>query len=439
MIARLPTLKSSLAGEKMLKDVENAVKGAKNKDLLIYVHIPFCSSKCAFCDWVADIPVSQLTGAAGLSDRYVEALCKQIRSYGPHLTKIGYTPKFIYWGGGTPSKLDAEQVARIIEALRESFDLSALEQHAMETSPETLTQEKLNRLRALGVERLSMGVQSFIDKELRHAGRSHSAAQAVEAARMIKRAGFDNFNLDLIAALPGQTMESFEQSVRQVIELETPHVSVYVYRPDPRTVMAQQSVAGFRERVHREKMMETYLRAKEMFEAAGYHEYATFYFAKERKHYFSGEMYYFELQGDYVGFGAGAYSIMGHRFLKNQSELHAFIENPVDFEYCEVFTPARPDKQLSFLMSAAVLTEMGINYERFARIAGFPFAAIRRHPYMEVLMQYYVDCGSTFQETREGLKVQPETRSTAHINHLAGIYEAKLLHYSNARAQAERV
>lgn len=426
----------SLPGAGMLNDVDAALKMGENKDLLIYVHIPFCSSKCSFCDWVADIPVNQLIGAAGLSQQYVEALCQQIRSYGPQLTKIGYTPKFIYWGGGTPSKLDAAQIAQIVATLGESFDLSSLQQHAMETSPETLTQEKLNAIRATGIERISMGVQSFNDVELRHAARSHSAEQAIEAVRMIQRAGFEDYNLDLIAAMPGQTMETFEQSVRQTIELGTPHVSVYVYRPDPRTIMAQQSVAGFRERVHMDKMMKTYLRAKEMYEEAGYHEYATFYFAKDPKYYFSGEMYYFELQGDYVGFGAGAYSILGHRFLKNHAELHNFIKSPTDFEYCEVFTPARPDKQLSFLMSTAVLTEMGINYKRFERIAGFPFAAIRHHPYFEVLMQYYNDCGSTFKETSESLKVLPDTRSVAHINHLAGIYEAKLLQYSNSHAKA---
>lgn len=435
----IPGIKSTtqpISGMKMLDQIHQTLEGVTDKDLLIYIHVPFCNSKCVFCDWVADIPVADLKAASTLGDKYVKAICAQIRSYGPKLSAIGYTPKYIYWGGGTPSRLEPEQILEIVSTLRETFDLSSLIQHAMETSPESLTIPKLEAIRAAGVERLSMGVQSFDNAELRRSARAHSAEQAVEAVGMIREVGIEDFNLDLIAALPGQTMETLEYSIRRTIELAPPHVSLYVYRPDPRTVMAKQSVGGHREIVNLQKMRSTYERAKQMLTEAGNEEYATFYFAREPKFRFRGEMYYFELRGDYVGFGSGAYSILGHRFLKNVSDLHCYMENPLDFEYCEVFSPHRPETQLSILLSEAVLTQPGINYKNFERLTGFNFSEIRRHPYFEVLMQYYKDCGGEFRETNESLSVTPESRSKAHITHLAGIYEAGRLSCSVDRARA---
>lgn len=436
MIPGIKSIAQPHAGMQLLDVIEQTLKGVENKDLLIYLHVPFCNSKCVFCDWVADIPVSQLTAVSSFGNQYVQALCAQIRAYGPKLAAIGYTPKYIYWGGGTPSRLEPRHIRAVVETLHESFDLSTLIQHAMETSPDTLTLRKLETIRDCGIARVSMGVQSFDNAELRRSARSHTAEQVVEAVGLIRQAGIEDFNLDLIAALPGQSMETLEYSIRKTIELDPPHVSLYVYRPDPRTVMAKQSNDGHRELVHLEKMMNAYARAKEMLLAAGYEEYATFYFAKEKRFYFRGEMYYFELQGDYVGFGSGAYSILGHRFLKNASDLHSYLNNPLDFEYCETFSARRPDKQLSILLSEAVLTQAGINYKNFERLTGFSFAEIRPHPYFQVLMQYYIDCGGEFRETSESLSVTPESRSRAHITHLGGIYEAGRLRCTVDRAPA---
>jgi putative oxygen-independent coproporphyrinogen III oxidase len=436
MIPGIKSIARPIPGLNMLDEVDEALKGVENKDLLIYIHVPFCNSKCVFCDWVADIPVANLKAASTLGNQYVKAICAQIRSYGPKLAAIGYTPKYIYWGGGTPSRLEPEQIVEIVNTLRESFDLSSLVQHAMETSPETLTIPKLEAIKKAGVQRLSMGVQSFNNAELRRSARSHSAEQAIKAVGMIREVGIEDFNLDLIAALPGQTMEMLEYSIQRTIELAPPHISLYVYRPDPRTVMAKQSNGGCREIVDLQKMKNAYERAKQMLKDAGNDEYTTFYFAREPRFRFRGEMYYFELRGDYVGFGSGAYSILGHRFLKNVSDLHSYMDNPLDFEYCEQFSARRPDKQLSILLSEAVLTQPGINYKNFERLTGFNFSEIRRHPYFEVLMQYYSDCGGEFRETAESLSVTPESRSKAHITHLAGIYEAGRLKCSVDRAHA---
>lgn len=417
---------SSIPGLDLMREVNETLREAENKDLLIYVHIPFCNSKCVFCDWVVDIPVKQLVSAPSMGGKYTDALCRQMSSYGPQLADIGYKPKYIYWGGGTPSRLNTEQILQIVATIRQSFDLSTMQQHTMETSPETLDPEKLAAIRAAGIERISMGVQSFDDAELRRSARSHSAEQACNAVRMIKQAGFEDQNIDLIAGLPGQSMAALEHSVRTAIELAPTHISVYIYRPDPKTVMAKQSRTGKREIVGLEKLQTFYGRAKEMLEEAGYPEYSTYYFAKDSRYYFKAEEYYFEMQGDYVGFGSGAYSILGSRFLKTTADIHQFIDNPLAFEFCQRYSPANP-AGLTTLLSQAVLTKAGINYKQFERYTGFPFSYIRRHPYIEGLLQYYSDCGAVFVETDESLSVTEETRSKAHVVHLAGVYEAARL------------
>jgi oxygen-independent coproporphyrinogen-3 oxidase len=356
-------------------------------------------------------------------EKYTDALCKQLSSYGPILTDIGYRPKYIYWGGGTPSRLSPEQISRIVSVMNDSFDMATLQQHTMETSPETLSPEKLGAIRSAGIQRISMGVQSFDDHELRRAARSHSAEQACQAVAWIQQAGFEDLNIDLISGLPGQTLETLEKSVNTAIKLDPTHISIYVYRPDPKTVMAKQSYSGKRELVGLEKLKKFYGAAKKHLEQAGYAEYSTYYFAKDSKYHFKAEEYYFEMQGDYIGFGCGAYSILGHRFLKAVSDQHRFMEDPLTFEVCQQYSSFHPEG-LTVLLSQAVLTNAGINFKQFERYTGFPFSLVRRHPYVESLLQYYSDCGAVFVETDECLYLTPETRSDAHIAHLSGIYEA---------------
>jgi oxygen-independent coproporphyrinogen-3 oxidase len=282
-------------------------------------------------------------------------------------------------------------------------------------------------MRSVGIDRISMGVQSFDDAELRRSARSHSAEQAKTAAREIRRAGFEDFNLDLITALPGQEIETLEHSVSTAIELDPPHVSIYSYRPDPRTTLAKQSAAGHRERVDRNKMLGFYGRAKELLEAAGYAEYMTSYFAKEPEHRFKGETYYFELQGDYIGFGSGAYSLLGHRYFRNSSDLHSFIDNPFEIESCELFNTGGPYDTLAILIGSALLTSAGLNFARFERIAGFGFSEICDQPAIKRLIEYYADCGAVFEETNDALLVVPETRTQAYITHMSGMYEVSWL------------
>ncbi|MGH3995525.1 MAG: radical SAM protein, partial [Pseudonocardiaceae bacterium] len=210
--------------------IDEVVSEDPDKHLALYVHIPFCASKCHFCDWVVDVPVSRLRGGADDRAPYIAALCEQLRCYGPLLTTMGYRPQVMYWGGGTPTRLSPDELRTVATALRESFDLSQLRQWSMETTPNDLTAEKLATMREVGVDRVSVGVQSFDAYQLRRSGRVHTGDDCVRAVELLRAAGIDNFNLDLISSFPGEDLDAFAATLEAALALNPPHVSVYPYR-----------------------------------------------------------------------------------------------------------------------------------------------------------------------------------------------------------------
>ena len=395
--------------------ISEEVPPSGDKPLLLYIHIPFCSTKCTFCDWVTDIPVTQLRSGPSVRKQYVEALCAQIRAVGPQLLSLGYDARYMYWGGGTPSKLEAEELIQIMSALKQAFDLSHIDEHTMETSPETLTLDKLRAIRALGINRISMGVQSFDDHELRRAARGHSSKQAVEAVGLIRQAGFENLNLDLIIGFPDQQLDTVEKTFKQTIELAPEHVTVYVYRSVPETAMGKQVNSGHKKAASLKQMFDYYNLTKFLLEAAGYFEYSIGYFAKDPAYLFKGEEYYFAMKGDYIGLGSGASSIVGHHILRNLSgDLHRFTENPTHFDICEKFSPDRIEETFPTLR-LTMTTDVGINYENFRRLFGFDFSEALTHPAIKGLMNYYRHCGTDFRETEHNLYVTEESKRGSYI------------------------
>jgi len=404
-----------ISATEMLSRVAAELEGVdeRAKDLLIYIHVPFCNSKCTFCDWVSDIPVDELRSVPSTVRDYAQALCRQIRHIGPRLMGMGYTPRLIYWGGGTPSKLEAAETAEVITALRDSFDLSRVEEHTVEVSPDSITAQKLDTMLSLGVTRISMGVQSFDDVELRKGARSHSASDVEAAVRLIEDAGLENFNMDLIVAFPDQTLEVLERSVRKAIELKPAHLSTYMYRPDPGTVMAQQISRGHRKQVGVEQMLAADELSRTLIAGAGYSEYMLGYFAREPAYRCKGEEYYFSLQGDYVGFGSGAGSILGHHSLSNApGNLHRFIANPTAFDSAVEFSPRQA---FGDGLRQALLTSRGIDYRRFKRLYGFDFAEIRNRSSFEEGLDFFRRCGAAFEETDQHLALTDATRHTAYV------------------------
>ena len=189
------------------------------RELELYIHIPFCMKKCAYCDFLSG-PAPRET-----IDRYVTALVAEIRQY--QKLAENYRVTTIFFGGGTPSILSGGQMKEVFDALRDVFEIQADAEITMEANPGTVTKENLQAYRACGINRISFGLQSVDDKELKLLGRVHTMRQFEESYDLARKAGFQNINIDLISAIPGQTVESWEHTLDTVIRMNPEHISAY--------------------------------------------------------------------------------------------------------------------------------------------------------------------------------------------------------------------
>lgn len=189
------------------------------RELELYIHIPFCMKKCAYCDFLSG-PAPRET-----IDRYVTALVAEIRQY--QKLAENYRVTTIFFGGGTPSILSGGQMKEVFDALRDVFEIQADAEITMEANPGTVTEENLLAYRACGINRISFGLQSVDDEELKLLGRVHTMRQFEESYDLARKAGFQNINVDLISAIPGQTVESWEHTLDTVIRMNPEHISAY--------------------------------------------------------------------------------------------------------------------------------------------------------------------------------------------------------------------
>jgi coproporphyrinogen III oxidase-like Fe-S oxidoreductase len=391
-------------------------RARRNKNLLVYFHVPFCSSKCHFCDWVVGYNKADLVNTGELRERYVDAICTQIEAYTPMIRDLGYKVTNIYWGGGTPTRLTPDQMARIFDALAGHIDLRHVVEHTAECSPETVTAAHLEVLRARGLNRASAGAQSFDPQILRRMGRAHSSDQVGKVVDLFHGAGLTNFNLDLITGFPGQTAASSFESIQRAIDAGVPHVSLYMFREFSDGLISVKQVQSGHA-VQRSEMdrASSYAEAKALLEANGYEEYIVGYFAKGRQNYFDSEDYYFSLRGDYFGFGAGAASILGRWVLKSgeagrygDSHVRDFIQNPLAM----IAGPAStmPDMLYTDGYFKAFATREGIQFDQWYDQFGFDFDTFRRRrPGIAEWFTEREKTGAVFTETAKGISLSPET------------------------------
>lgn len=390
-----------------------------DKRLGIYLHVPFCRSKCHFCDWVVDIPVRRLRYDEGERRDYLDALRHQIRLYGPLLTGLGYRPDVMYWGGGTPTRLSPGELDDLAITVAESFDLSTLRQWTVETTPNDLTEDRAAALREAGVDRMSIGAQSLSAYQLRVSGRAHTSDDVLRSIQMVREGGIENFNVDLICGFPGESLESLEQTFDTLLPMDPPHVSVYPYRATPKTVMAMQLS---REQVaahDRTAMISSYELAMDRLRAAGYHEYCHGYWVRDPAHEDHDGNYKYDLAGDKIGFGSGAESIIGHHLLWNENRKYEeYLEHPDQFTAATRFRLDEPSA-LTAPVGGAFMTRDGVDYARFARLTGLSFHDVRETPYFRRWLEVLTDCGAKFVETGTALRMEADTIHRAYITHLA--------------------
>ncbi|MFB9240517.1 coproporphyrinogen III oxidase family protein [Massilia antarctica] len=396
--------------------ITSGAQGRADNKLLIYIHIPFCSSKCHFCDWVVGYSKADLLDTGELRSRYVEALCTQIREYAPTLRAANYRVSNVYWGGGTPTRLTPQQMALIHDTLADCIDLSGVAEYSMECSPETVSAGHLELMVPRGLNRISAGAQSFDPQILRKMGRAHSSDQIERALRTFREGGLTNFNLDLIAGFPGQSAESLFDSIQRTIDAGVPHVSLYMFREfSSDLVVVRQLTSGSVKQVSSDERSALYFAAKAMLEQAGFEEYVVGYFAKGEQFRFNSEDYYFAMRGDYFGFGAGAASTIGRCTFKSgeafrygDSNVRTYIDAPAAMG----MAPLKfvPDVAYTDGYFKAFATPEGINFSRFREQFGFDFKALRAaRPAIREWFAEREKNGAVFIETAEGIALSPET------------------------------
>ena len=339
----------------------------KNKKPLgIYVHIPFCRSKCQYCDFY-----SVTSKEPKLLDSYRRAICEHIKEAGSQAP--GYLVDTIYFGGGTPSFFGPEGMAAILTAIRKSFDVSPSAEITFEANPDSVSKHLLRRLRNEGFNRVSLGIQCDDDEILEKIGRPHSYRQAVEAYQLIRRKGFRNVSVDLMYGLPGQSMEAWLQTLENVLKLRPEHISCYGLKVEEGTPLYE--VQEYANLADDDTQADMYLNAIEILRDHGYRQYEISNFCRKghvSRHnlkYWSGE--------EYLGFGPDAASDFGGRRFTAVRDIHAYIDGILNGgmvlrEMQEV--PSR-DRAGEYLMMR-LRTSMGIVPEEYERKFLLPFAPL---------------------------------------------------------------
>jgi oxygen-independent coproporphyrinogen-3 oxidase len=283
----------------------------------IYIHVPFCRSRCSYCDFA--------TGAfeEALAEKYVGALAREIESF----EFEGALPEVdtVYFGGGTPSLLTPAQVSRVLEAVRSRFDIEAAAEVTLEMNPGTVTPERLRALLEAGVNRASFGAQTFDDRELKRLGRTHTADDTRKTFRDLRAAGFDNVSFDLIAGLPRQALRAWEKNLEEALALRPEHLSLYLLEVHEGTPLAEQIRQGRYAVPDPDLAAEMYRMLVERSRAAGYEQYEISNFClpgRESRHnmkYWTGAPFY--------GFGCSAHSFDGRRARwSNERDARAYVK-----------------------------------------------------------------------------------------------------------------
>ena len=295
----------------------------------VYVQVPFCQTKCTYCNFHTGVFSKELYAP------YVQAVCREIAEF-PRLLRengIANVPEAVvdtvYFGGGTPSLLEPASLAQIIEAIRASFP-SQFEEVTLEADPETISPEKAAAWREAGFNRISMGVQSFDDAELRAAGRMHRRADVFQATKILRAAGFGNLSFDLIAGLPHQTDRSWEDSVEQLLHLRPEHVSIYMMEIDEGSRLGLEVLqSGERYSAKAlptdDAMANYYEHGCRQLAAAGYEHYEISNWGLpgfESRH----NLKYWRRE-PYFGFGAGAHSFNGSQRWANAHDPAAYADS----------------------------------------------------------------------------------------------------------------
>ena len=296
------------------------------KEIGLYIHIPFCKSKCYYCDFVS------FSDKEDLEEKYVKCLENELIRYSTenkimsdHNLENKYVIRTIYIGGGTPSILDEIYIANIIKTIKENFNVEKDVEITIEVNPGTVTREKLETYINVGINRLSIGLQACQDKLLKEIGRIHSYKQFEDTYNIARSVGFQNINIDLMVGLPNQTIENVKDSVKKLLELKPEHISTYSLTLEPDTPISKMIENDMLKMPTDEIEREMYWCVKNTLEKHKYYQYEISNFSRsgfESKHNLDCWN-----QKEYIGVGVAASSFIDNKRYSNIPDLENYIKN----------------------------------------------------------------------------------------------------------------
>ena len=326
----------------------------KRKPLELYVHIPFCIRKCAYCDFVSG------PGTKAMQKEYEEALLAEIDAAEEAAEREVIT---VFFGGGTPSAVEAGMLARVMEKLRSKYVFSEDAEITLEANPGTLDVEKLKCYRKSGFNRISIGCQSVHDEELKRLGRIHTFAEFQESFALARDAGFANINVDLMSGLPEQSEKKWEESLRTIAELSPEHISAYSLIVEPGTPFAEQKLDLPDEDTEREM----YARTAEILAEYGFFQYEISNYA--RPGYACRHNIGYWTGVEYLGLGLGASSLVGGKRFQVTADLNRYLvftkeELAAGAQYEEIHEVSRQERMEEFMFLGLRMME-GVNKTKF--------------------------------------------------------------------------
>jgi len=320
--------------------VLNHVKGKTMKSLGLYIHIPFCKKKCAYCDFIS------FSGKEKLIEEYINSLKKEINNY--KINKQNYLIETIYFGGGTPSYIESKYIIDILQELKQKFNISKSAEITIEINPGTVDEQKLKDYYNSGINRISFGLQSTKSELLKLVGRIHSYSSFLDAYNLARKIGFKNINVDLMIGLPVQTLEDVKKDLERVTELKPEHISVYSLIVEEGTVIEQRINNKELYLPQEELERKMYWKVKNTLEEKGYKHYEISNFAKPRfesKHNLSCWN-----QEEYIGFGLAAHSYIDNKRYSNAENLEEYNKNDEEDTRTTHEVQTREDKMKEYML-----------------------------------------------------------------------------------------
>lgn len=372
-----------------------------SKDLSIYVHIPFCVKKCNYCDFLS------MKASDIVRENYVQALIREIET--ESLKYNEYQVKTIFIGGGTPSLLTQRQIENIMHAIYEKYDVIQNAEISIEINPGTVTKSNLKKYIDLGINRLSIGLQSVDDETLKKLGRIHTYSEFLECYNMALAAGFRNINVDMMSALPGQSFKEYCEGLKRVLSLDPPpkHISAYSLILEEGTPFFERYQSG--NVLEETDALPDEDTEREMYDATemilndyGFHRYEISNYAMDGYECAHNQCYW--LRNNYVGFGIGAASMVKNHRWKNDCNLSRYLESKGKIEKEENYELSTQEQMEEFMFLGLRLMK-GIDRKKFQIEFGISLDSVYGKEVEELKLQKLLEESDRIRLTKKGIDV----------------------------------